>query len=120
MSDVKYKAVFEMTGINVFQRGKVEREFVRLYNEYVGQTNQLIEGLNNEYEFYHPKSTGVELTGDSLDKYNRWMAKEFQKVCDKMNNDSDLLELWVDEEVVLHGRLKTNHDSDVHFYLKAY
>lgn len=104
MKKMVYRAKFVYTGDpNRIIRTKMEKEYVRCYNEYVAITNNgLTERLNKEFFDAHPEKDDV--WDDS--EYYRFMAENYFKYAASMIK-SDLLRFRVDpDEVNLVGILK--------------
>lgn len=125
-----FKVMFNVKNLGLYGlipglKAAMQNELLRVYHIYAEKCNSgVTEQLNNEFENLYPNyfKENADKEWYDLTEYNCYMAEGYQRlVVDELNssNASSLLDFYVDsEEIAFTGRLKTDHNVTIEFYLK--
>lgn len=118
-----YKVVFKSEGVySAVVEKLMQDEFMKVYNRYADMCNLgVTEHLNKEFNKQCPNyDYDKDINNPKL--YDRFMADGYTRlVCSILNKRgySWLLDFYVDpQEVQLKGRLKSDPNATIEFYLK--
>jgi hypothetical protein len=102
-------------------RAVIRNEFTRVYNAFCDKVN--VEGVCDRLsEDFFKDNPGYKVADDlwSSVEYVEHFRKGYAEVVDVMNreNISELLELYIGDELDLEARLKMCREATISFYLK--